>query len=70
MAAQGSARPAHSDRAFEPKSKAGSDDPASQSHLPGSGHDERGRYGKSVQNPASRDGGPKTEPRPRRRTSA
>ncbi len=57
---------ASSDRAFEPRSKTGTDDPASQSHLPGAGHDERGRYGKSDPDPDSRDGGPKTEPRPQR----
>ncbi|MEI9905333.1 MAG: hypothetical protein WDN06_16305 [Asticcacaulis sp.] len=61
MAAQ--PKSTHTDRAFEGHAKAGTEDAASQSQLPGAGHDERGRYGKSVPDPDSRDGGPKTQPR-------
>lgn len=56
MAARQPAPPAlRTDRAFEPKAKAGTDDAASRSHLPGNGHDERGRYGKSVPDPECRE---------------
>ncbi len=57
------------DRSFERHSKAGTEDAASQSQLPGSGHDERGRYGKSDADPASRDGGKATMPRPKGRST-
>ncbi len=48
-------KPVRADGVFESSSKAGTDKAASRSHTTGAGHDERGRYGKSVPDPDCRE---------------
>lgn len=58
-------RPTRPSQAYENRSRVGADHPASQSHLPGEGHDERGQYGKGAARPDNHDGA-RSQPTPKK----